>query len=169
MPLTPAQLTALKAEVTTNPLYAADLASGNDTGVAAALNADAAPDFWVWRTSVFESEFTRATSADGTTWSWPAYIARTVQEQNAWARMFMGGQAGMNPSLANVRQGLADIFSGSASSAPAQRTHLTAVSRRRANRAERLFAAGTGSAAAPAVMAFEGKVTPDDVSAALRS
>lgn len=41
MPLTPTQLTALKAELTNDPRgygYAADLASGNDAGLVAKLN-----------------------------------------------------------------------------------------------------------------------------------
>jgi hypothetical protein len=75
----------------------------------------------------------------------------------------------MNPSLANVRQGMADIFSGSTNSAPAQRAHLTAVSKRTATKAEKLFATGTGTDATPATMTFEGRLSYDDVQAARNS
>ena len=55
----------------------------------------------------------------------------------------------INPSLLNVRQGIADIFSGNANNAPAQRAHLLAMARRKATRFEKLFATGTGTTASP--------------------
>jgi hypothetical protein len=76
----------------------------------------------------------------------------------------------------NVRQAFADIFSGSANSAPAQRTHLLTICRRKASRLEKLFA--TTSAAPPtpsgnlgtttnvATMVVEGPVSAADVFAA---
>ena len=172
MALTPAQLATLKADIAANgDLNVHPNTPDGNAAVAALYNAAATPDFWVWRTSIFESEITRTTTADGTSWSWPAYIIRSQGERDAWARLFMGGASGMNPSLANVRQGLQDIFSGPNSGgtlgAPAQRTHLLAVSRRLAKRGEKLFATGTGSTASPAVMVLEGNVTAADVLNAL--
>lgn len=181
--LTDAQLPAFKAEINSNQLYAAAVANGDDTGVAVVANQLDGGPYWVWKTSIFESDITRVTTPapDNTVWSWPAYIARSLQEQNAWARLFMGGQSGMNPSLTNVRQGLQDIFSGSANSAPAQRTHLLAVSRRPATRAEKLFAAAAtglgndgvaghrGQSTNPDALGFEGAVTADDVARARTS
>lgn len=177
MPLTPAQAVTLKAEIEGNALYAAALAAGNDTEIARLLNEAASPDYWVWRTSIFESEITRQPSGDATTWSWTAYISRTQGERDAWARLFMGGGSGMNPSLTNVRQGLADIFSGAGGAT--QRTHLLATCRRKATRAEKLFVAAAtgpgndggqarGSTTNPDALTFEGTVTPDDVAKALR-
>lgn len=168
MNLTLVQLQALKADIAVGFPGQPNTSDANDA-IAKAYNLVAAPDFWVWRTSVFESEYTRSTSEDATTWSWTAFIARSLQEQNAWARMFMGGQSGANPSLANVRQGIADIFSGNTNNAPAQRTHLLAISRRRATRFEKVFAVGTGSAASPAVMALEGTVSYQDIENARNS
>ena len=115
------------------------------------------PDFWVWKTSLHEHEITGQTSVDGTVWSWTAYIARTVGERDGWVRMF-NTSLSINPSLPNVRQGIADIFSGSANSAPAQRTHLNTIARRKANKLEGLFATGTGSTASPGTMVIEGSL-----------
>lgn len=158
VPLSPAQLQALKADIAADPSLAALPNTGeNDFTIAAAYNLTATPDFWVWRTAVREAEYTASPSPDGTLWSWPAYIARSVGEQNAWGRMFMGN-ASVNPSLPNIQQGFADIFSGTQNSAPAQRTHLMACSRRKATRAEKVFAVGTGSTAAPATMGYEGAI-----------
>jgi hypothetical protein len=76
--------------------------------------------------------------------------------------MFSGSGA-VNPSLANVRQAFADIFSGGTAPAPANRTHLLAIARRQATRAERLFATGTVSTATPGFFTFEGAVTTNDL------
>jgi len=165
MPLTAAQSTTLNAAIVADPALSA-LANtpDNDQVIADAFNAPAAPDFWVWRTSVSEADCTARPSVDGTVWSWPAYIARSQGERDGWGRMF--SQGSIDASQDNVRQGIADIFSGSNNSAPAQRTHLLAVARRRATRAEQLFAVGAGSTGSPAKLAFEGTVAYQDISLA---
>ena len=148
MNLTPAQLATLKTWLTAN-------ASGlQDEAAANLLNALASPAFWVWRTSVTKSELVNSTSVDGTTFAWTGtgFITRSVGERDAWRELFNGVQS-INPSLPNVRQAFTDIFSGATAPAPANRTHLATVSRRRATVAEQLFATGTGSTASPAVMA----------------
>lgn len=163
VPLSPAQLQVLKADILADPVLSARPNTADDAyAIAMAYNTTATPDFWVLRTSVREAEYTSMPSPDGTFWSWPAFIARSLQEQNAWTRMFMGTGA-VNPSLPNVQQGFADIFSGTQNAAPAQRAHLLACSRRKATRAEKLFATGTGSTAAPATMGYEGSLTYIDV------
>ena len=175
--LTPAQLQTLKTNLAANTITVTylgasvqikDVPSTPDGAIAIAewYNAIASPDFWVWRTSVFESEYMRASAIDSdgstvTNWSWTIYINRTQGERDAWARLFMGGGAGANPSLPNVRQGVADIFSGVGGAS--QRAHLLAVSRRLAKRVEQLFATGTGTAASPAVMGVEGTLSYPDV------
>jgi hypothetical protein len=68
-----------------------------------------------------------------------------------------------------VRQAFADIMSGSQNSAPAQRTHLTAMAKRAANRIEKLLATGTGSLAVPATMGFVGEVSYQDINEARNS
>lgn len=156
MQLTDAQLDTLKTWLSAN-------ASGlQDQAAADLLNASASPSYWVWRSSISESEVTRGTSADLTTWSWPAYIARTQGERDAWARLFMGGVGGMWPYLASVRTGLQDIFSGSANSAPAQRTHLLAICRRTATVGEKLFAVAATGPGNDGIVLNRGLVTNPD-------
>jgi hypothetical protein len=169
MPLTPAQLAALKSAIAADPaLNALPNDPDSNQAIADAFNAAVAPDFWVLRSLVREAEYTAQPSVDGTTWSWPAYIARSQGERDAWGRMFSATGA-VNPSLPNVQQGFADIFSGTAALPVAQRAHLTACSRRKATRAEKLFATGTGSAAAPATMGREGPLSYFDVADARNS
>jgi hypothetical protein len=68
--------------------------------------------------------------------------------------------------LPNVRQAFTDIFSGTGNAAT-NRTHLQAVSKRAANRLEKLFATGTGSLASPATMTVEGSISYDEVMRAM--
>lgn len=169
MALTPAQLAALKADILADPTLSTFPNTPDGAfAVADAYNQPAAPDWWVWRTSVSQLEIVTATSVDNTTWSWPAYIARTQGERDGWREMF-ADTGSVNAALPNTRQGFADIFSGNTNNAPAQRTHLSAIGRRKATRAEKLFATGTGSAASPGTMTFEGNLGYTDVQAARNS
>jgi hypothetical protein len=113
------------------------------------------------KTAIYNS-----TSPDATTWSWTTYKAQSVTEQNAWVQMFMGDQADF--SKANLRAGVAAIFTGSAQ-ANAQQAHVLAMGRRLAKRVEKALASGTGSTASPAVMSFEGTIGFQDVEAARAS
>jgi hypothetical protein len=163
------QLTTLKADI----LAAQDLSllAGTPDGryeIARLYTLPATPDFWVWRSSVSKEEFTGSTGPDGTTFNWTGagFITRSQGERDAWRELF-SVTGHVNPSLANVRQAVADIFSGNTAPAPANRTHLLAVSRRKALRMEKLFAAGAGTTAAPATAGYEGTVSFADVDAAL--
>lgn len=165
--MTPQQMQVLKDSILSDPLLAGYVAIADDSAIAAAYNAVASPSYWVKRTSVEIREIYSVTTSSGTTWSWPAFIARSQGERDGWREMFSSGY--VNPSLPNVTQGVADIFSGSANNAPQQRAHLLAVSRRLATRFEVLFATGgDGSTANPSTMAIEGPVSYSDVSRALR-
>jgi hypothetical protein len=184
MVLTFAQRQALRSDILAaadQPTITARNAQDWDT-VAALYNAIVSPDHWVWRTSVLESEYTRSSGIDTdgvtvTNWSWTTYIGRSQGERDAWPRLFMGGGTGANPSLANVRQGVADIFSGAGGAN--QRAHLLAISRRKATRLEKLFATGTGTAVSPANLAaaanstsaaltyVEGAITAQQISDAM--
>ena len=158
MALTTEQQATLKAFVEADPVLSTYPHNSDGAfAIAEALKADASPDFIVWRTSVREQEFTDDTSSEGTTWSWPAFIARSVGEQAGWNAMFRNGS--INAAKANVRQGFVDIFSGAQNSAPAQRAHCAAIAKRKANRLEKLFATGAGSTASPATMVVEGSVS----------
>lgn len=168
MSMTAAQLATLKSVILANQTWAAlPLTSGAALQIATDLNAVASPDFWVWRSSVSKGELTNSTSVDGTTFNWTGagFITRAQGERDAWRELF--DQSGnVNASLSQVRQAFSDIFSGATAPAPANRTHLSTVARRKATLAEKSFATGTGSTASPALMGFEGTVTSADVQAA---
>jgi hypothetical protein len=169
MALTTAQKTTVKADIEGDVvLNAFPNNSDGAFAIAALYNATASPDHWVWRTLVSKNEMTSSTSGDGTTFSFPQLIARTVQEQFGWRELFNGTES-CNPSLPNVRQGFADVFSGAQAGPTAQRAHLLAMARRKATRIEKLLATGTGSTASPATMGFEGAVSFQDIQDARNS
>lgn len=168
--LTPAQNATFKAAIIADgPSNAQPNNSDGAFAIAAIWDVLATPDFWVWRTSVSKHECTSSASPDGTTFIWAGngFITRSVGEQAAW-RELLGEGGSVNPSLANVRQAFTDIFSGTGNAA-ANRAHLAAVGRRKATRAEKLFATGTGSTASPAIMGHEGSLTYQDVEIARNS
>jgi hypothetical protein len=163
--LTPAQTATLKAALLAEPGIASCVTAGDDQCVADFANAPTA--FVVWRTSVSEDEYTGDASSEASNWSWPAYIARSVGERDGWARMFRGGS--INPGKANIRQGIADIFSGTANNAAGQRAHLLAISKRAATWAESKLSSGTGTNATPAVLGWEGTISPGEAGSILRN
>lgn len=161
--LTPSQQATLKADIALDPaLSILPLTSDGAFAIAAVYNLDAVPDYWVWRTSVPVQDIYERTTPEGTIWSWTTYIARSAAERDCWQELTASGT--MNASLVNVRQGLVDIFSGAGGAA--QRAHVAAISRRRATRAEKLYAVGAGTTVAPATMTtFEGLLSYADVEA----
>jgi len=163
MALTPEQWSALKADMAKNPVMnALEHTTENAAMIAAMYALPAQPDFWVWRTSLTKAEIVSSTSVDGTTWNYTIYIARSQGERDCWGDMF-SDRAGVNPSLPNVRQGWADIFSGGPGTA--QRTHLLAMARRLANRGEKIYATpqSPASTSSPSTLTFEGTFSYDDV------
>lgn len=166
--LTGAQLTTLKADIVADgTLNAKPNNSDGNAAIAIAYNLNASPDYWVWRTAVSKAEYYQSTSVDGTTFSMvgTGFITRAQGERDAWRDLF-DSSGNANPSLPQVRQAVADIFSGATAPAPANRTHLLTVSRRKATRAEKLFATGSGTTVSPSVMSFQGSVSYQDVESA---
>lgn len=166
--LTPNQLATLKADILADPAFATLKNSPDGRyAIAVAYNAVASPDFWVWKSYLTKSDAVNSTSADGTTFNWTGngFISRSLNEIAAWENLWNTSGA-VNPSLAQVRAGFAAIFTG-AGNAAANLTHLQAMARRKATRAEKLFSSGTGSSGTPATMGFEGVVAFADVDAAL--
>jgi hypothetical protein len=157
--LTSAQKQALKAHVQGDGTLLAMYTANNYQELADALNALASPDFWGWKTRVTQAQFTDETSVDATTFSWTAYIARSQGERDAWRELFSLGY--VNPSLAQVRAAFSDIYSGGTGSA--QRTHLATIARRKATRAEKVLATGTGGTGSPATFGWEGAISAFDI------
>jgi hypothetical protein len=165
MPFTTAQKATVKADILANSdLNTQPNSADGNFEIARLYNLSASPAFWVWRTLVTKAEYTQTASVDGTTFNWTGtgFITRSQGERDAWNAIF-NSQAACNPALPNVRQAFLDIFSGATAPAPANRTHLAAMSRRLATRLEKLLATGTGSTAAPATMGFEGTVSYQDI------
>ena len=166
MPLTPTQNAVVKADILANPdLNAIPNSADGAYAIADLYNKIAVPDFIVWKVRLHEQEITSLTSAEGTVWSWTAFISRTVGEQEGWSRMFNGTYT-INPSLLQVRNGLADIFSGGTGAA--QRTHLTAISKEKATRLEKLLATGAGTTLDPATRVFVGNTNHSEIAEARR-
>ncbi len=84
-----AQMTTLKTYIDSVPVLAA-LPNDSETAlyIAGQLDIAAAPDFWVYRTVVTKQEVTSKPSVDGTTFSFPALISRTPQEQFGWSELW---------------------------------------------------------------------------------
>lgn len=161
--LTEEQYQILRVDIEANPA----LSGLNDQALADHYNAPASPEFWIWRVKLGEQEVYEAT-ADGGSWSWATYKAQTVQDRDAWARMWSPGS--VNPSLKQTRDGWLAIFGGQGASLT-QVNYLLALSRRACNRAEKLFAntsQGAGTPAAPAMLVFVGTLSSRDVAHALR-
>lgn len=169
MALTQAQLATLKADILADPVLNAK--ANNSDGafeIAAAYNLIAVPDFWVWRTAVTKHEITNDTSRNLTTFTWVGngFITRSVGEQAAWTELFNSSLT-INPSRPSVRQAFLDIFSG-VGNAAANRIHLDTVARRKATRAQKLFATGTGldTAVGSGTMTVENDLSFTDVQTA---
>lgn len=159
--LTPSQLLTLKAAVAaeTDQEFVALRNAGAGGAMAEWYNQNHA-SFIVWKTRLTEHEITDLTSPEGTVWDWTAYIGRSQGERDAWVRMFNGTYS-VNPSIPQVRKGMADIFSGGTGAA--QRAHLLAMGKRLAKRGEALFADGTGTVATPGTLVFEGDILIMDI------
>jgi hypothetical protein len=168
-------LAALKADILADPAFTTGSPAPKDTpdgrfAIAAAYNLQPAQDWWVWKSQLAKSDAVNSTSVDGTTFNWSGngFISRTVQELMTWENLW-NSSASVDPSLAQVRAGFAAIFTGGTNAA-ANLTHLQAMARRKATRAEKLFSSGTGSSASPATMGAGARdliLTFADVDAAL--
>jgi hypothetical protein len=166
--MTPAQLATLKSDIAANSASYPGAIEQRDGGLIAAFyNAQASPDFYVWRTDVTRAEiYNTSPQPEASLWNWSLYKAQSVTEQNAWTQMFMGDAA--NFAMSNLRAGVSTIFTGSAQQ-NAQAAHVLAVGRRKATRGEKLLATGTGSTASPATMGREGALSGADILAAMDS
>lgn len=125
--------------------------------IANAINAVATPDFYVWKKSITRHEIIAETSLVDTTFTWAGggYITRSQGERDAFREMFNSTGA-VDPRKPSIINAFNDIFSG-AGGAP-NRTHITAISKRKATIFEKLLATGTGSLVTPATLAVEGPI-----------
>jgi hypothetical protein len=80
--------------------------------------------------------------------------------------MFDNQSNTINPSKINVRSGIDEAWKGTAAML-AVRAAVYIHCKRKANRAEKLFATGTGTDASPATMSYEGMLTYTNVKDAM--
>lgn len=156
--LTPAQQATLKAYIEANKTWMA-YPHNSDGAFQIAAELQGESKYVVWRTDVTESEIIGNKSREATTWDWTAFIARSVGEKSGYDLMFKSGN--VDASKANIKDGFSAIFPGGAGAG--QRKHIEAISKRVANILEGLFAAGTGSIAAPGTMTVEGSISYREV------
>ena len=142
--------TAIQADGTANTLYV----DGNLDGLAAHLNANASPAFTVWKTLVAVGDVGKTFVASELAGLTQLNTSR-LQNLAAWLA------AGVNPSLASIRQFFDDIFSGAGGANT--RAALLVLWKRPASRVERVFATGTGSDASPGLIVSEGPITTTEL------
>jgi hypothetical protein len=155
MALDPAFYPALKADILADPVLSAlpNYGEGNQT-IAAAYNSPASPSFTVWRSLVTITETGKA--FDGAEWAGMTGTNHSrLQTVSQWL------PDGYNAGLSDIRAMFDDIWSGAGGANT--RTALLALWKRLATRAEKLYAQGTGSNAVPAVLVFEGALSPQDI------
>lgn len=156
--LTPEQLALLKADI----LADAELSQWAATGrmaeeIAAVYNEPAAPQYVVWRKAVTAEEWAVAIIGGGGAQQLDALTA-SKRDSLLWAC-----NRTLDPSDPEVRAAL-DDFCGSQN---ALKAAIKTAQVRAATRAEKVFATGTGTLAAPATMGYEGAISYHDVNAAL--
>lgn len=145
-----AVLAAINADQTALSLAQA----GNYAGVADWLNATAAPDFYVWRTSVTQDEIMQ----NG--FDWVRVDNLSVGKARIWEWLFDNADNTINPAKANVRAAIDETWKGTAADL-AVRAAVYLHCQRLATRLEKMFATGTGTAmpgGSPATMAVEGTI-----------
>jgi len=159
MALSSAQLSALKAAILADAtLNAFPHDSDGAFAIAAALNLQAAPDFYVWRSTVTVDEIMQ----NG--FDWTRVDNLTIGKSRIWE--WMAATNVLRPNQANVRAGWLAVFTTAGDLS--NRTAIAAHAQRLATRAEKLFASGSGTASTdqfvgPATMTFEGQLQYTDV------
>jgi hypothetical protein len=148
--LTSAQLATLKADIQADQVLAAK-PNNSDAAVdiAAAYNAAASPAYVVWRNDITAREVVGSITAS-------EFVALTAIKQNGLIIILLAGT--VDGSNANIRAAFTSIFTTGTSL-----TTLTALCKRNATRAEKLFATGSGTTGSPSTMAVTGALTASDI------
>jgi hypothetical protein len=155
--MSPEQIVILKAALLaeTDPALVAARDSRNDTELARLLNLDSA--FTVWKTNLTRKEMHGA------------YVGTEMDNFTNGAKQFqfnlLLSEGSINPSSANVRAWLAEIFTGAGFANT--RANLVVLLKRPARVVEKYFATGTGTNGSPGTLTFEGSVSIDDLGKAL--
>ena len=154
------QLQTLKAAILaeTDPTFAALRQANDETGMANWYNAASA--ITAWKTAVSIDEIMR----NGMDWARVDNLS--VGKARIWD--WLGRLGSFDASKPNVRAGIDAAWVGTAADL-AVRAAVYVHCKRLASRVEALFATGTGTDAAPAVMGLEVTVSAQTISDALRA
>ena len=164
MALTTEQLQTFRAALLAEP--DPDLVFRRDNGqtgrVAEWYNEPRTPSLIVWKTSLQLEEIT----SNG--FDWVRVDNLSVGKARIWEWMFGSEDKSVNPSKPNVRAGIAEVWKGTAADLAVQATVLNHC-KRPATRIEALFAVGSGTPAAPAMMVVTEQLSETDVMRAMYS
>lgn len=127
--------------------------------VAEALNAVAAPEFIVWRTSVTQDEI----MMNG--FDWTRVNNLSVGSARCWEWLFANEMKSINPSKINIRAGIDEVWKGTAADL-AVRAAVYVHCKRLATIAEKVLSTGDGTTVSPATMTFDGSLRYHDIMAA---
>lgn len=130
-----------------------------DTKLAEFYNQFANPNYYVWKSTVAIPDLMRGG------FDWTRVDNLTVGKARIWE--FMTSAGTVNPSEPNVRAGFEATFAVEAGDQPCRQAIYNGASRL-ARYGEALYTVGTGTAPThhgigPAVLTFEGVITPTDV------
>lgn len=155
--LTPAQNDVLKADIQADPVLG-QLAPSPDNAFAIAQAYAQAPASAcvVWRTAVPVAEYKEAIA-------WTAVDGLTAGKARIWEWLTHNMTLPLDASKSNVRQGVADAWGAGSATGIA----LSTVSKRNANRLEKLFATGACTNGSPSTMTVEGAITYQQVMSAM--
>lgn len=136
--MTPEQKAALRTYIQSQQDIGPMFADGNLSGVADALNQEASPTFYAWRSSVAQDEIMQ----NG--FDWVRVDNLSVGKARIWEWLFDNSTASINPSKSNVRAGISECWKGTAADL-AVRLSVLQHCQRPVSRFERVFATGTGT------------------------
>jgi hypothetical protein len=153
--LTTAQIAIVKADIAANT-DTNNIPAGSDGSwtIANLYNELAVPDYFVWRTNVPADEVMR----NGMDWTRVDNLS--IGKARIWEWMTKLGS--FNASKANIRAGIDACWVGTAADL-AVRAAVYTHCNRPATRLEKLLAAGIGTVASPATMAYEGTVSYQNI------
>ena len=159
--MTPSQLSALKTAIFASQDAAVITARNalNDTEIARLYNLPST--FIAWRTSV------KRTDAMSTGFDWAQVDNLTTGQGRIWDWMFDTVDRTINPGDQSIRDGITECWKGTVAKV-ANATFIFTKCKRTLSEGEKVFATGTGTTVTPGVIGWEGTVSAQDASDALR-
>jgi hypothetical protein len=162
--MTPAQLQTLRTAIDaeTDPAFVALRAGNNEQGMADWYNAPSAPAFTIWRTDVRSEEI-------GDAWNGTDIASMSSLNMQRLQLLLASAPLGVfDMTRADRRAGFEGPFGGTEGNPGPSRLAMRAVWKRIVTRVERLFASGIGSDATPGIAGWQGTISAQTISDALR-